>query len=91
MHFIFQLQVAGILTHTATPITTVDHTTPAVKQVKASKVSIMSPNVSIGKTETTLDGWLVKEHIQVLGEVEEEGSTLMVITYQVSVFSPHCV
>ena len=81
--------MAGIPTHTATPITTVDHTTPAVKQVKASKVSIMGPNVSTGQTETPLDAWLVlKEHVQVLGEVEGEGSTLMVITYQVSGSSP---
>ena len=33
----------------------------------------------------------VKENLQVPGEAVEEGSTLMVITYQVSVFSPHTV
>ena len=37
--FFLQLQVAAIRTHTATPITTVEVTTPAVKQVKASKVA----------------------------------------------------
>ena len=30
---------------------------------------------------------MVKEYIQVLGEVEVEGSTLMVITYQVGAFN----
>ena len=42
--FKLQLQVAEILTHTATPITMVENTTPAVKLVKASKVAIMSPD-----------------------------------------------
>ena len=52
--FLFQLEVAGILTHTATPITMMENTTPAVKQVKASKVAIMDPNVE--PTESLLDG-----------------------------------
>ena len=52
--FSFQLQVAETLTHTATPITTMENTTPAVKQVKASKVAIMDPNVE--PTESLLDG-----------------------------------
>ena len=52
--FLFQLEVAGILTHTATPITMMENTTPAVKQVKASKVAIMGPNVEL--TESLLDG-----------------------------------
>ena len=53
--FKFQLQVAEILTHTATPITMMENTTPAVKQVKASKVAIMDPNVE----PTRFVGWIV--------------------------------
>ena len=52
--FLFQLQVAEILTHTVTPITMMENTTPAVKQVKASKVAIMDPIVQ--PTESLLDG-----------------------------------
>ena len=46
--------MAEILTHTATPITMMENTTPAVKQVKASKVAIMDPNVE--PIESLLDG-----------------------------------
>ena len=53
-HILFQLRVAEILTHTVTPITMMENTTPAVKQVKASKVAIMDPNVQ--PTESLLDG-----------------------------------
>ena len=47
--------MAEILTHTATPITMMENTTPAVKQVKASKVAIMDPNVE----PTRFVGWIV--------------------------------